>query len=64
MGSEMCIRDSLTGVNDIDQRFFGLIMMLKKRLHRRGTPLLCTGVSDGVRRLFRLNELEFLLCSK
>src|SRR5262249_55522767 len=50
-----------TGVNDIDQRFLGLIIMLKKRLHRRGTALLCTGVSDDVRRLFRLNELEFLL---
>ena len=48
-------------VRDIDQRFFGLMLMLRKSLQRRGTTLLVVSVSDRVRRLFQLNELEFLL---
>ena len=51
----------LAAVRDIDQRFFGLMLMLRKILHRRGATLLFVGVSDHVRRLFRLNELEHLL---
>ena len=48
-------------VQGIDQRFFGLMLMLRKTLHRRGATLLVVSVSDRVRRLFQLNELEFLL---
>src|SRR5262245_66215808 len=54
----------LTAVRDIDQRFFGLMLMLRKNLHRRGATLLIVGASGRVRRLFRLNELEFLLDDK
>ena len=51
----------LVAVRDIDQRFFGLILMLRKSLHQRAARLLFMGVSDRVRRLFELNELQFLL---
>ena len=52
---------NLSAVREIDQRFLGLLLMLRKCLRRRGTQLLFIGVSDRIRRLFQLNELEFLL---
>ena len=54
----------LAAVRHIDQRFFGLILMLRKVLHRREATLLFVRASDRVRRLFQLNELEFLLDTK
>jgi N-acetylglucosaminyldiphosphoundecaprenol N-acetyl-beta-D-mannosaminyltransferase len=51
----------LAAVRQIDQRFLGLILMLRKVLHQRGATLLFIGISDRVRRIFHLNELEFLL---
>ena len=53
-----------SAVRDIDQRFFGLMLMLRKSLQRRGATLRIAGLSDQVRRLFRLNGLEFLLDAK
>jgi len=52
---------NLAAVRQIDQRFLGLLLMLRKCLRRRGTPLLFVGVPDWIRRLFQLNEVEFLL---
>ena len=54
----------LAAVRSIDQRFFGLILMLRKALQQRGAALLFVGVSDRLRRLFQLNELGFLLHAK
>jgi N-acetylglucosaminyldiphosphoundecaprenol N-acetyl-beta-D-mannosaminyltransferase len=51
----------LSNTRQIDARFFGLLLMLRKELRSRGAKLLFTGVSPAVKRLFRLNELEFLL---
>ncbi len=45
----------------IDARFFGLLLMLRKELKCRGRILALTGASRRIKRLFRLNELEFLL---
>ncbi|WP_197521063.1 WecB/TagA/CpsF family glycosyltransferase [Bradyrhizobium icense] len=45
----------------IDARFFGLFLMVRKQLASRGQKLLFTGVSAGLRRIFRLNRFEFLL---
>ena len=53
-----------TGVRHIDQRFFGVLLMLRKCLRSRGATLSITGVSDRVHHLFQLNELEFLLDPK
>jgi N-acetylglucosaminyldiphosphoundecaprenol N-acetyl-beta-D-mannosaminyltransferase len=47
----------------IDARFFGLLLMLRKQLKRRGATLIFTGVSHQIERMFRLNELGFLLHS-
>ena len=63
LGRPLVILD-LAAVLAIDQRFFGLILMLKKCLRQRNATLLFVGVSERVRRLFQLNELEFLLDAK
>ena len=47
----------------IDARFLGLLLMLRKELKSRGAKLIFTGASRPVKRIFRLNELEFLLSS-
>ena len=51
----------LTATRVIDPRFFGLLLMLRKGLKTRGAKLGFAGVSAKVRRLFLLNELQFLL---
>lgn len=45
----------------IDARFFGLFLMVRKQLAGRGQRLMFTGLSAGLRRIFRLNRFEFLL---
>ena len=51
----------LSGTRVIDARFFGLLLMLRKRLKGQGATLTFIGVSPAMERLFRLNELGFLL---
>ena len=48
----------------IDARFFGLLLMLRKELKIRGETWKLIKVSPGVERLFRLNELAFLICAE
>ncbi|MGX4803383.1 WecB/TagA/CpsF family glycosyltransferase [Bradyrhizobium guangdongense] len=55
------IRIDLAQVGSIDARFFGLFLMLRKTVARRGQSLQFTGISRAVRRLFRLNRFEYLL---
>jgi N-acetylglucosaminyldiphosphoundecaprenol N-acetyl-beta-D-mannosaminyltransferase len=45
----------------IDGRFFGLLLMLRKRLKGQGATLKFVGAAPRIRRLFRLNEVGFLL---
>jgi N-acetylglucosaminyldiphosphoundecaprenol N-acetyl-beta-D-mannosaminyltransferase len=52
---------NLSGTRVIDARFFGLLLMLRKRLKGQGATLIFVGVSPAMERLFRLNELGFLL---
>jgi N-acetylglucosaminyldiphosphoundecaprenol N-acetyl-beta-D-mannosaminyltransferase len=47
----------------IDARFFGLLLLVRKQLVRRGQNLDFRGVSNRIRRVFRLNRFEFLLDS-
>jgi N-acetylglucosaminyldiphosphoundecaprenol N-acetyl-beta-D-mannosaminyltransferase len=66
-----CFQEALTGKQNIiidlsntsliDARFFGLLIMLRKELKSRGTKLIFTGVSRATKRIFRFNEVEFLL---
>jgi N-acetylglucosaminyldiphosphoundecaprenol N-acetyl-beta-D-mannosaminyltransferase len=51
----------LSGTRVIDARFLGLLLMLRKQLKSQRAKLKFTGVSHRMARMFRLNELEFLL---
>ena len=51
----------LSGTRVIDSRFFGLLLMLRKHLKGQGVKLTFVGVPAAVRRMFRLNESDFLL---
>jgi len=69
-----CFEEALTGNRTIiidllntqliDARFFGLLLMLRKELASRRAKLLFTGVPPMIERLFRLNELGFLLSTR
>jgi N-acetylglucosaminyldiphosphoundecaprenol N-acetyl-beta-D-mannosaminyltransferase len=52
----------LSNIRLIDARFFGLLLMLRKELKSRGLKLKFVGVSRSIERIFRLSELQFLLC--
>jgi N-acetylglucosaminyldiphosphoundecaprenol N-acetyl-beta-D-mannosaminyltransferase len=54
----------LARVRVMDARFFGLILMLRKSLKGRRKKLAFVGVSPAMRRLFRLNEIDFLLYNR
>jgi N-acetylglucosaminyldiphosphoundecaprenol N-acetyl-beta-D-mannosaminyltransferase len=45
----------------IDARFFGLFLMLRKQLKEGGRTLQFVGTSGPIARIFRLNEVGFLL---
>lgn len=45
----------------IDARFLGLLLMLRKKLKDAGAGPVVIGLSPGLRRIFCLNGLEFLL---
>jgi N-acetylglucosaminyldiphosphoundecaprenol N-acetyl-beta-D-mannosaminyltransferase len=51
----------ISRARNIDARFFGLFLMVRKHLAGRGSGLVFTGVSNETRRIFRLNKFEFLL---
>ena len=51
----------LGGVRVIDERFLGLLLMVRKYLKGQGANLRFIGVSSAMRRLFWLNEVDCLL---
>jgi N-acetylglucosaminyldiphosphoundecaprenol N-acetyl-beta-D-mannosaminyltransferase len=51
----------ISKTRDIDARFFGLFLMVRKHLASQGMQLVFAGVSNETRRIFRLNKFEFLL---
>jgi len=59
--SNQNISIDLSTTQHIDARFLGLLFMLRKELKVRGAKLTFTGVSRTMERIFRLNEVEFLL---
>lgn len=62
-GNERIIID-LARTRLIDARFFGLLLMVRKRLIEQGASLKFIGVSSGIERTFRLNGAEFLLSTE
>jgi|SRR5579883_1804185 len=61
LASNKNVTIDLSKTRVIDARFFGLLLMLRKDLKIRGAKLIFTGMSRGVKRLFSLSELRFLL---
>ncbi len=51
----------ISKTRDVDPRFFGLFLMVRKHLASQGKYLVFKGVSPETRRIFRLNKFEFLL---
>ena len=51
----------LSDLLQIDARFMGLLLMLRKELRSRGRKLKLSAVPRAIERLIRLNELGFLL---
>jgi N-acetylglucosaminyldiphosphoundecaprenol N-acetyl-beta-D-mannosaminyltransferase len=51
----------LSDTRQIDARFLGLLLMLRKELRSRGAELRFAAVPRSIERIFRLNELGFLL---
>jgi N-acetylglucosaminyldiphosphoundecaprenol N-acetyl-beta-D-mannosaminyltransferase len=47
--------------HQIDARFLGLLLMLRKTLKARGMGFTLTGLSPGLERVFRLNGLNYLI---
>jgi N-acetylglucosaminyldiphosphoundecaprenol N-acetyl-beta-D-mannosaminyltransferase len=54
----------LGDVDNIDARFLGLLLMLRKELMAQGVHLELIGASGSIDRILRLNGLEFLLTSR
>jgi len=50
-----------THVRAIDARFFGLLLMLRKKLKGDSSSVSFVGLSPAIERIFRLNGLGFLL---
>jgi N-acetylglucosaminyldiphosphoundecaprenol N-acetyl-beta-D-mannosaminyltransferase len=61
ISSRRNITIDLSNLRQIDARFLGLLLMLRKELRSRGAKLTFTGVPRRIRRIFWLSELEFLL---
>src|SRR5262249_29512447 len=70
-----CFRETLAETNKvvfidlsnsraIAARFFGLLLMLRKRLRGQGAQLTFVGLAPAMKRMSRLNELGFLLSSR
>jgi len=61
-GKQIAVDVSMT--HSVDPRFFGLFLMVRKELAGQQMQLQFTGVSPGIRRIFRLNRFDFLLPSE
>jgi N-acetylglucosaminyldiphosphoundecaprenol N-acetyl-beta-D-mannosaminyltransferase len=61
LGKEKPIDVDVSRIRLLDPRFFGLLLMVRKQLRRRGQALRFIGVSPAIIRAFRLNRFEFLL---
>ncbi len=51
----------LREVKAVDQRFLGLLLMLRKTLAAKGATMKVVGASKSVARSFRLNQVDYLL---
>jgi N-acetylglucosaminyldiphosphoundecaprenol N-acetyl-beta-D-mannosaminyltransferase len=49
-----------SGTRTIDARFLGLLLMVKKQLKNTGAAPIFVGLSPELKRIFRLNNLDFM----
>ena len=61
LGKEKPIDVDVSRIRLLDPRFFGLLLMVRKQLRKRGRALCFIGVSPAIIRVFRLNGFEYLL---
>ena len=61
LSKEKPIEVDVSGTRIIDPRFFGLLLMVRKQLRRRGQALRFVNVSPVMLRAFRWSGFEFLL---
>jgi N-acetylglucosaminyldiphosphoundecaprenol N-acetyl-beta-D-mannosaminyltransferase len=61
LGKEKAIDVDVSRTNMVDSRFFGLLLMVRKQLRRRGQDLRFIEVPPAIARAFRWNGFEFLL---
>jgi N-acetylglucosaminyldiphosphoundecaprenol N-acetyl-beta-D-mannosaminyltransferase len=61
LGKEKAIDVDVSRTRLLDPRFFGLLLMVRKQLRKRGRALRFIGVSPAIIRAFRLNGFEYLL---
>jgi N-acetylglucosaminyldiphosphoundecaprenol N-acetyl-beta-D-mannosaminyltransferase len=64
IGYEKHVVFDLSDLSNLDQRFIGLLLMLRKCLKSRGLDLEFTGVKKRIANRFRLNGFTFLLESR
>lgn len=61
LGTRKKIVIDFSKTSEVDARFLGLLLMLRKTVRGRGAELLLMGLSRRLKAFFRLNGLEFLL---
>jgi N-acetylglucosaminyldiphosphoundecaprenol N-acetyl-beta-D-mannosaminyltransferase len=59
--TEKPLKIDLSSIRHIDARFFGLFLMLRKRLNSKAAGLKFIGITPRLARLFKLHGVEFLL---
>ncbi len=64
LGKEKAIDVDVSKTSACDARFFGLLLMIRKQLRKRGQDLRFTAVSPAMSRAFRWNRFEFLLSNE
>jgi N-acetylglucosaminyldiphosphoundecaprenol N-acetyl-beta-D-mannosaminyltransferase len=63
MATKKRITLDFSGTRTIDARFLGLLLMLKKQLKNTGAARIFVHLSPELKRIFRLNNLDFMYSS-
>ena len=64
LGRQKAIDVDVSGITMLDPRFFGLLLVVRKQLKRRGQGLRLIRPSAAINRAFRWNGFEFLLSNE
>jgi N-acetylglucosaminyldiphosphoundecaprenol N-acetyl-beta-D-mannosaminyltransferase len=64
LGRQKAVDVDVSGIKMLDPRFFGLLLVVRKQLKRRGQRLRIIRPSAAIDRAFRWNGFEFLLSNE